>query len=165
MKTTNAGFGLVPPHVAASMSGVDLLRGVRDGMLPAPPFAECTNMWLSTIEVGEVTFVGEPTQGFYNPMGIIHGGWLATLLDSAMGSAVHSALQPGQAFATIDMSATFLKSVRANSGTISCTGKVLRLGQRVASAEGKMYDAKGELIAHGMETCLIFPIDQAAPSR
>jgi acyl-coenzyme A thioesterase PaaI-like protein len=90
-------FGLVSPEVAGRMSGVEFLQSLLDGTHPAPPFSEVAAVWPISVEVGRVAFEASPSARFYNPMGLVHGGWLALLLDSAMGCAVHSTLEPGQA--------------------------------------------------------------------
>ena len=91
-------FGLVSPEVAGRVSGVEFLQRLLDATYPAPPFSEVAEVWPIAVEVGRVAFEASPSARFYNPMGLVHGGWLALLLDSAMGCAVHSTLEPGQAW-------------------------------------------------------------------
>jgi uncharacterized protein (TIGR00369 family) len=148
-------FGLVPPEVAGRMSGLDFLRGLNDASLPAPPFAEVTGLWPVSVELGRVVFEADPSARFYNPMGLVHGGWLALLLDTVMGCAVHSTLKPGQTFTTIEMKTTFVRPVRENTGRLRCEGTLLHAGNRVASSDGKIFDTAGRLVAHGSESCLI----------
>jgi uncharacterized protein (TIGR00369 family) len=147
-------FGLVPPEVAARMSGLEFLRGLLDGTLPAPPFAEVMDVWPREVERGRVVFEAVPSSRLYNPMGLVHGGWLALVLDTAMGCAVHSVLAAGESYRTIDLQTTFVKAVRESSGRVRCEGRVLHVGERVASAEGRVTSADGALLAHGSETCL-----------
>ena len=90
-----------------------------------------------------------------NPLGRIHGGWTSTLLDSAMGCAVHSTLKLGYGYTTIDMTVTFVRGVQPTSGKLTCEGKIIHSGSRIATAEGHVLDAAGRLIAHGTETCMI----------
>ena len=116
---------------------------------PAPPFSEVAAVWPISVEVGRVAFEASPSARFYNPMGLVHGGWLALLLDSAMGCAVHSTLEPGQAFTTIEMKTTFVRPVRESTGKLRCEGVLLHAGSRIASSEGKIFDGAGRLIAHG----------------
>ncbi len=149
-------FGLLSRDEAAVLSGFDFMRGVKDGLYPAPPFAEAADVWPTVVEVGKITFEGAPSARFYNPMGIVHGGWIALLLDTVMGCAVHTSLKPGQSFSTIDMNTTFVRPVSEATGKVRAEGTLLHLGGRVASAEGKLFDAKGRLVAHGTETCAIF---------
>jgi uncharacterized protein (TIGR00369 family) len=151
-------FGLLPREAAAALSGFDFLRGMRDGLYPAPPFSERADVWPVSVEVGKVAFAGAPSAMFYNPMGVVHGGWIALLLDTVMGCAVHSSLKPGQAFTTIDLNTTFLRPITEKTGKIRAEGTLLHLGGRVASAEGKLFDAGGRLMAHGTETCAIMEL-------
>ncbi len=149
-------FGLVPPEVAARMSGLEFLRGLLDGTLPAPPFAEVMDVWPREVERGRVVFEAGPSSRLYNPMGLVHGGWLALVLDTAMGCAVHSVLAAGEGYTTVDLRTTFVKAVRETTGRVRCEGYVLHAGERVASAEGRITSSDGTLLAHGSETCLRF---------
>ncbi len=140
---------------ARGMSGLEFLRGLMDGTLPPPPFADTSRIRPAEVEEGRVVFIGEPKGDFYNPMGIVHGGWVATLLDTAMACAVHSALKAGETFTTLSMSVTYVRPVAEATGTLRCEGVLLHSGGRIASAEGKVYDASGNPIAYGSETGLI----------
>ncbi|HEY4251373.1 MAG TPA: PaaI family thioesterase [Roseomonas sp.] len=135
--------------------GLEQLRALLSGERPAVPFAEATGIRLTEVEHGRVVFTGTPSRRFYNPHGTVHGGWIAGLLDSAMGCAVHSALQPGQGYTTIDMTTGYVRAVLEESGTLRCEGQLVTMGRRIARAEGKVFDAEGRLVAHGSETCLI----------
>ena len=152
-------FGLLSRDEAAAISGFDFLRGLQDGLYPAPPFSEVADVWPVSVERGRITFEGAPSAAFYNPMGIVHGGWIALLLDTVMGCAVHSSLKPGQTFTTIDMKATFTRPITERTGKVRAEGTLLHLGGRVASAEGKLFDAAGRLVAHGTETCAILELE------
>ncbi|PPQ36820.1 uncharacterized domain 1-containing protein [Rhodoblastus acidophilus] len=158
MDMKNQLFGLVPQEVAVGMSGLEFLRGILEGRYPAPPFAEVADVWPVSVEKGRLVFEARPSSRFYNPMGLVHGGWLALLLDTAMGCAVHSALEAGKAYATTDLRTTYVKPVREATGRLRCEATLLHISGRTASAEGKILDARGALIAHGSETCQIFPI-------
>jgi uncharacterized protein (TIGR00369 family) len=138
-----------------AMSGLEFLRGLMDGSMPAPPFSTTSRITPAELEVGRVVFEGVPHGDFYNPMGTVHGGWIATLIDTAMACAVHSSLKAGEIFTTVEMNITYVRPVQAATGRLRCEGVLLHSGGRVASAEGKVYDAAGNLIAHGSETCLI----------
>jgi uncharacterized protein (TIGR00369 family) len=154
-------FGLVSPEVAARMSGLEFLRGLLEGSLPAPPFSEVADVRPVEVERGRVVFEAVPSSRFYNPMGLVHGGWLALVLDTAMGCAVHSVLAAGEGYTTVDLRTTFAKAVRETTGRVRCEGYVLQAGERVASAEGRITSPDGTLLAHGSETCLRF----SAPRR
>ena len=155
-------FGLVPPEIAGRTSGVEFLQSLLDGTHPAPPFSEVAEVWPVAVEVGRVVFEAWPSARFYNPMGLVHGGWLALLLDTAMGCAVHSALEPGQIFTTVEMKTAFVRPVRETTGKLRCEGVLLHAGSRIASSEGKVFDDAGRLVAHGSETCLISTIRSGA---
>jgi uncharacterized protein (TIGR00369 family) len=137
------------------LAGVEFLRGLMDGTLPAPPFAATCRIWPVEVAEGRVVFEGEPNGDFYNPMGVVHGGWIAALLDTGMACAVHSALKPGETFTTTSMCISFVRPVSEELGRLRCEGTLLQSGGRIASAEGKVYDMAGNLVAHGSETCLI----------
>jgi uncharacterized protein (TIGR00369 family) len=155
MQAQTAAFGVVPREVAGAMTGLEFLEKLRDGALPAPPFAEVTDIWITEVERGRVVFEATPSPQFLNPMGSVHGGWIATVLDSAMGCAVHSIMQAGQGYATVDMSVSLVRAVSAKTGPLRCEGKLIHAGNRIATAEGRLWDEAGTLIAHGSETCLV----------
>jgi uncharacterized protein (TIGR00369 family) len=148
-------FGIVPAATAIQTDGLTFLRNMISQQYPAPPFAETSDIWLVMAEHGRVLFEALPAVKFLNPLGTIHGGWTSTLLDSAMGCAVHSTLKPGYGFTTVDMSVTFVRAVLPTSGKLTCEGKIIHSGSRIATAEGRVIDAAGKLIAHGTETCMI----------
>ena len=104
-------IGVVPREAAAGIAGLAFLEGLRDGKQPAPPFAVETDIWIAEVESGRVVFEATPSQRFYNPLGTVHGGWISTLLDLAMGCAVHSVLKAGQAYTTVDMTVSFVRPV------------------------------------------------------
>ncbi len=147
--------GIVSPHVAGAMSGLDFLVALRDGALIAPPFSRATGILPKEIEIGRIVFEGTPTEQFYNPMGTVHGGWIATLLDTAMACAIQSMLPAGQSYTTLELKTNFVRPVFASTGVLRCEGVVLSLGGRIASSEGKVFDKEGNLVAHGTETCLV----------
>jgi uncharacterized protein (TIGR00369 family) len=165
MNNPARNVGLLSPDRAGSLCGVDFLRGIMDGLYPAPPFSEVADVWPVSIEVGRIVFEAAPSARFYNPMGIVHGGWIALLLDTVMGCAVHSALQPGRAFATVDMTTSFVRPVSEGTGTLRAEGTLLHLGHRIASAEGKVFDLADRLVAHGSESCAITAIGNGDAER
>ena len=148
-------FGVVPAATAVQTDGLTFLRDMISQHYPAPPFAETSDIWLVMAEHGHVLFEALPAERFLNPLGIIHGGWTSTLLDSAMGCAVHSTLKPGYGFTTVDMAVSFVRAVLPTSGKLTCEGKIIHSGGRIATSEGRVFDAAGKLIAHGTETCMI----------
>ncbi len=150
-----ASVGLTPPAEALAVSGLDFLRGIIAGTYPTPPFSKSTNIWPSLVEEGRVVFEGEPEEGFFNPLGTIHGGWTAAILDSAMACAVHSTLKPGQSYTTVEMKLNYVRAVMPGRGVLSCEGRLVHAGARLATSEGFLRDAAGKLLAHGTETCMI----------
>ena len=144
------------PREIAHLSGLETLRSMLAGKLPPPPFSAATAIYLTAAEEGQVVFEGAPSAGFYNPLGSVHGGWTAAILDSAMACAVHSTLKPGEAYTTLEFKLHFCRPILPSTGKVRCDGIVLSRGRRAATSEGKLYDAAGKLLAHGTETCLIF---------
>jgi uncharacterized protein (TIGR00369 family) len=147
--------GVVPMATAMQMDGLSFMRGLLSKQLPAPPFAETSDIWPIEVEHGRIVFEATPSERFLNPLGSVHGGWISTLLDSAMGSAVHTTLKPGHGYTTVDMTVSFVRAVLPANGKLRCQGKIIHSGGRIATAEGRVTDAAGKLIAHGTETCLI----------
>ncbi len=138
-----------------AMSGLDFLRAIGRGEIPAPPIAHLMGFSIDEIEEGRVVFTVEPAEYHYNPIGVVHGGLAATLLDSAMGCAVHTTLAPGVGYTTIDLHVTFVRPLTATTGTIRAEGRVVHAGSRVATAEGRVVDATGRVYAHATTRCLI----------
>jgi uncharacterized protein (TIGR00369 family) len=150
-------FGQAPAEVLAGLSGLEHLRAIRDGRLPAAPMAQKLDFALVEVDHGRVVFEGRPSAAFYNPIGTVHGGWAATLLDSCMGCAAHSTLPPGSAYTTLEFKVNLVRAITAATGTVRATGVVLQAGRRIATAEGRLVDAAGRLLAHGTTTCLVLP--------
>jgi uncharacterized protein (TIGR00369 family) len=151
-------YGVIPPAEAKLLSGYELLRRILDGVFPAPPITKVFNFRLSEAEPGRVVFAGKPALDYYNPIGSVHGGFAATLLDSCMGCAVHSTLPAGTGYTTLEIKVSFVRPILENTGPVRAEGKVITMGKRVATAEGRIVDAEGRLYAHGTTTCLIFPL-------
>ena len=148
-------IGVATPEQLRSVSGLEFLRRVAAGALPAPPIAETLDFALRAVEHGRVVFAGTPAFRFYNPLGAVHGGWAAALLDSCMGCAVHSALEAGQGYTTLELKVNFVRALSEHTGEIEAEGRLLHAGRRVATAEGRLRGADGTLYAHGTTTCLI----------
>lgn len=154
--------GVVPVDVLASMSGLDFLQGLLDGRLPAPPFAALLGFRPVEIESGRAIFVATPDAKLYNPIGSVHGGYAATLLDSCMGCAVQSKLKAGEGYTTVELKVNFVRQISADTGEVRAEGKVIHVGKQIASAEGRLTDARGRLLAHATTTCLVFSFPQKA---
>ena len=138
------------------LSGMDYIRAIWQGELPAPPISELMDFRLAEAEPGRAVFEMTPGPQHYNPIGSVHGGIALTLLDSAMGCAVHTLLEAGVGYTTLEVKTNFVRPITAETGLIRCEGTVLHRGARVATAEGRLTDAAGKLLAHGTTTCLIF---------
>jgi uncharacterized protein (TIGR00369 family) len=140
------------------MPGVEALAAIGRGELPLPPVLEMTG--IEPVDVGEgwITFALEPHETHYNPLGTVHGGVIATLLDSATGCAVHSVLPAGLGYASLDLMVKYLRPVTAATGRILATGTVLSRGSRTALAEAKLTDQRGRLMAHATSSCMIFDL-------
>ncbi|WP_332697792.1 PaaI family thioesterase [Bosea sp. (in: a-proteobacteria)] len=156
--------GVVSRDVLLAEDGVSFLRGILDGRHPGPPFADAMDFDLAEVEEGRVVFVGKPSPRFFNPLGTIHGGWTATILDSAMACAAHSTLRIGEGYTTLEMKLNYVRPVMPESGEVRCEGKLIHRGGTIATTEGRLVDARGKLLAHGTETCMIFS-GQAAAGR
>jgi uncharacterized protein (TIGR00369 family) len=138
------------------MSGLEHLEAIRDGRLPPPPIAELMGFDLVEVGVGRATFSIEPGERHYNPIGVVHGGLAATLLDSAMGCAVQTMLDPGVAYTTVGLNTSFVGPMTIDTGQVLCEGTVVHAGSRVATAEGRLFSVRtGKLIAHGTCACVI----------
>ncbi|HUQ49410.1 MAG TPA: PaaI family thioesterase, partial [Terriglobales bacterium] len=142
--------------IAVTMSGMELLQAIIAGKLPAPAIARTLNYRLTEISPGHAVFTGTPTTDHYNPLSTVHGGYIATLLDSAMGCSVHSKLVAGQSYTTLEFKVNFVRPVLATTGEVRAEGTLIHLGKRSATSEGRLLDASGKLYAHATTTCLIF---------
>jgi uncharacterized protein (TIGR00369 family) len=151
-------YGLVPIETAASLSGLDLLKEMIAGRLPGPPFMETLDFTLVEVESGRAVFEGNPALKHYNPLGTVHGGYTATLLDSCMGCAVHSTLPKGTSYTTLEFKVSLIRAVTAETGKVRAEGRIINTGRRVATSEGRLTDAKGRLLAHATTTCLVFEL-------
>ena len=149
-------YGVTPTEVMASMPGIDFVRAIFDGELPAPPIMQNIEPFDSTAEPGVVVMHSVPGFRHYNPIGSVHGGYAATLLDSAMGLAVHSMLPVGTGYTTLEFKVSFIKGMTKDSGLVRTEGRTLNVGRRAATAEARITDSKGRLLAHATTTCLVF---------
>lgn len=138
-----------------SLSGNEFLQKIAAGELPGPPLAALMNFQLVELGEGHATFAVEPAEYHYNPIGVVHGGLAATLLDSAMGCAVHSMLPLGTGYTTLELKVNFVRAITAQTGRVRAEAKLIHLGERTATAEGRVVDDRGKLYAHATTTCLI----------
>ena len=131
---------------------------MQAGPLPAPPICQALGFWLAEVELGRVVFAYEPVFQHYNPLGSVHGGIAATLLDSVMGCCIHTTLKAGTGYTTVEIKVNYVRAMTDKTGPVRAEGKIINVGSRIATSEGRLVDASGKLLAHGTTTCLIFPI-------
>ena len=147
------------PHALAEagrgLSGLEYLRKIVAGELPRPPIGALMNFNITELSEGRAVFTVEPAEYHYNPIGVVHGGLAATLLDSAMGCAVHSTLPAGEGYTTLEIKVNYIRPMTSETGRVRCEAKVIHVGGRTASAEGRVVDESGKLYAHGTTTCII----------
>lgn len=147
------------PRVAAeasqTMSGLELIKAIQVGELPAPPIAELIGMWVAEASEGRVVIAIEPAEHHYSNLGMVHGGIAATLLDTAMGLAVVSMLPAATGFTTLELKVNYVRPITDKTGVMYCEGKIIHMGSRIATAEGRLTGASGKLYAHGTTTCLV----------
>src|ERR1700686_3031147 len=147
---------LVSAALAGDLSGLDYLPGIPEGRTPPPPIAALLGMSIVRVEPGQVTFGLDVGEHLYNPIGSVHGGVFCTLLDSAMGCAVHSSLDRGQAYTTLELKVNIVKALTLNAPSVIATGQVISGGRRVVTASGQITGPDGTLYAHATTTCLVF---------
>lgn len=141
----------------STMSGLEFWKAVFSGKLPAPPIAATMDFTGVEVQEGRIVFVGEPAEFHYNPIGVVHGGFAMTLLDSALGCAVHTTLAKGEGYTSLETSVNFVRPITSETGRVRCEASILHRGGTIATAEGKLIAEKtGKLLAHGTTTCLIF---------
>lgn len=141
---------------AAGMTGLEYLRAIFSGQLPPPPIAELMGFAGAEISEGRAVFRSEPGEYLYNPIGVVHGGYAMTLLDSAMGCAIQSLLAKGERYTTLETKANFVRPITVKTGLLRCEATVIHRGRRVATAEGRLIaERDGKTLAHGTTTCLI----------
>lgn len=149
-------YGTVSAERQRQMSGLDFVRGLVDGTLPLNTIALTLGYDVSEVESGRVVVTAIPSDIHLNPAGTVHGGFAATLLDSCMGLAVQSTLERGLGQTTLEFKISLLRPMTPETGVIKAEGVVLNRGRRIGTADGRITDGKGRLLAHGTTTCLIF---------
>ena len=155
-------YGLTPPDVLASMSGIDFLRKMFAGEFPHATMMQQVGLVGGSAEPGFVVFRAQPGPQHYNPIGTVHGGFAATLLDSAMGCAVQSMLPAGTVYTSLEFKISLIRAITSDTGEVRAEGRALNVGRRVGTAEGQLLDAKDRLLAHGTTTCLVFEAPKPA---
>ena len=157
--TRSHTFTYEDPRAAARMgselNGLEMMEKIMSGEMPPPPIMVLMNARPVKVSDGRAVFEAEPAEYHFNPLGRIHGGYAATLLDSAMGCAIHTTLAAGVAYTTIEIKINYIRSLSDRVGVIHCEGTAIHVGGRIATAEGRIVDRDGNLYAHGTTTCLI----------
>ncbi|MBA4213822.1 MAG: aromatic compound catabolic protein [Polaromonas sp.] len=156
-----AGVGLANPADIAGLTGLQQMQAMLDGQLPYPHIAHTLDFSLIEVGEGRAVFQGQPQLKHYNPLGSVHGGWYATLLDSALGCAVHTTLPVGRGYTTAELGVNIVRAASHKSGPLRAIGTVLHAGRQLATAEARIVGADGKLYAHATTTCLVFE----APAR
>ena len=153
-----AGCGVARPEQVAGRNGLDTLQAMLRGELPYPPIAKTLDFQLVEVGEGRAVFQGSPGPAHLNPMGGIHGGWYATLLDSALGCAVHTMMPAGRGYTTAELGINLVKAIGPKVQRVRAEGRVLHCGRQLATAEAKLVGPDGTLYAHGTTTCLVFEL-------
>ncbi|MBX6424638.1 MAG: PaaI family thioesterase [Variibacter sp.] len=161
MDEQSGQFGVVPRDVLLAQDGLGFLKAIVEGKLPSPPITETLGFELIDVEHGRALFAGVPTFRHYNPIGVVHAGFAATLLDSALGCAVHSTLARGEGYTTLELKLNLVRAITKDTGRVTAEGRLLHRGRTVGTAEGYLRDAEGRLYAHATTTCMIFPAKDA----
>jgi uncharacterized protein (TIGR00369 family) len=143
---------------ALERSGLEAMEAIRDGILPPPPIGMLMQFDIRAVEEGRVEFGCTLDESVYNPIGVVHGGLVCTLLDSVAGCAVHTTLPAGMGYTSIEIKVNYLRAVHADSGPLTAIGRVTKPGRRVAFAEGEILDAQGRRVATASSSLLVFPI-------
>jgi uncharacterized protein (TIGR00369 family) len=140
------------------MAGIDFLRELQAGRMPRPPINHAIDFSLDEVEPGRAVFSLTPGEEHYNPIGSVHGGIFATLLDSAAGCAVQTTLPRGMAYTSLDLTVKFLRRITVETGTVRAVGTVVDKSRQTALAQAQLIDAKDRLLAHATSSCLLFPV-------
>jgi uncharacterized protein (TIGR00369 family) len=150
--------GLAKHEQLAGLSGLEVLRGMMDGQLPYPPMNDTMDLVLLEADVGRVVFQGRPALAHFNPLGTVHGGWFAALLDSALGCAVQTMLPAGRSYTTAEISLNIVRPATLRTGPLRATGLAIHAGRQMSTAEARVVDQAGKLYAHATTTCFIFDV-------
>ena len=150
-------YGVVTAEMLKSYDGLGFAKAIISGTLPQPPISELLGFHLVEAEYGRAAFEGVPEFRHYNPIGTVHGGFAATLLDSALGVAIFSTLAKGDTWTTLELKVNFVRALTKDSGPVRAEGRIVHRGRTVATSEGDIKDRTGKLYAHATTTCMIFP--------
>ena len=160
----STAVGTARPEQVAGLSGLQMLEAMLRGELPRAPITRTLDFHLIEAEAGRAVFQGTPRPEHFNPMGTIHGGWFATLLDSALGCAIHTMMPPGRSYTTTELSVNLVRAITLKVPRVRAEGKVVHCGRQIATAEGRLYGPDDTLYAHATTTCLVFEVPEV-PAR
>jgi uncharacterized protein (TIGR00369 family) len=155
---TGRTFGVTPTEQILTYDGLGFLQAIDDGTLPAPPIAETLGFDLTHVEKGKAVFEGTPAFRHYNPIGVVHGGFAMTLMDSCMAYAIQTTLGKGEIYTTLEIKVNLVRAITKDTGPVRATGRLIHRGRTTGTSEGDVRDAAGTLLAHGTTTCMIFPV-------
>ena len=158
VRASAGSIGTLALETLREYSGLEIFRKMIAGELPYPPIADTLGFMLISADKGHVVFQGTPEHRHYNPIGTVHGGVHATLLDSCVACAIQSTLEAGQGYTTIELKVNYIRGLTDRAGPIRAEGKVIHAGKQIGTAEGRLFDAEGRLYAHASTTCLIFNV-------
>jgi uncharacterized protein (TIGR00369 family) len=156
-----AGPGIATPEQWAGKTGLEQMQAMLAGELPFAPIAKTLDFSLIRVEPGVALFQGKPGPAHFNPMGSVHGGWFATMLDSALGCAVHTLMPAGRGYTTAELSVNYVRALSPKVGRVRAEGKVIHCGKQLATAEARLFGPDGTLFAHATTTCLVFELPAA----
>jgi uncharacterized protein (TIGR00369 family) len=154
---TDIKYGVASPEVLRSYDGLSFLKAMIDGTLPRPPISKLFNFNLIEAENGRAVFEGIPEMSYYNPIGTVHAGFTATLLDSALGCAIFTTIAKGETWTTLELKLNLVRPLTKDTGPVRAEGRIIHRGRTVATSEGDLKDRAGKLYAHATTTCMIFP--------
>ena len=156
-----AGPGVARPDQLAGKTGLQMMQAMLDGELPYAEIAQTLDFLLIDVGPGRAVFQGTPLQRHFNPMGSVLGGWFATLLDSALGCAVHTLMPPGRGYTTAELGVNMVKAITPKVQRVRAIGTVIHAGRQLATAEARLVGPDGTLFAHATTTCLVFDLPTA----
>ncbi|MFM2056660.1 MAG: hypothetical protein RLY71_1045 [Pseudomonadota bacterium] len=156
--------GVARPAQVAHLSGLQIFEAMAAGELPSVPISETMDFWPVEFEPGRFVFQGRPSARFLNPMGTIHGGWIATLLDSCVACAVHSLLPAGRGYTTAELKISYVRALTPQVGLVRAEGRIINSGRQIGFAEGRLVGPDGKLYAHATTTCIVLAASHATGS-
>jgi len=159
---SGVGCGVATPQMVAGKSGMQMMQAMLRGEVPYPPIARTLDFMIIDVGPGTAVFQGRPQLNHYNPLGTVHGGWFAALLDSALGCAIHTMMPAGRGYTTAELSVNLVRAITTKVPRVRAEGRVIHCGRQLATADARLVGADGTLYAHATTTCLVFEMPGAA---